>query len=166
MITGILSLILAVWAQPATDRTVGSWLVWEVTDPVDDSRRAGAAASGVGGRLRVKCDAAGEGIYVELKTVEYLGESIRRSDDLGRRVMVRFDNDPAVPLQWNYGADYALLQPGAEADTFLTRLRTASRLIVRAKTYQFEDVDIVFELTGSAEALEIVAAGCAPTSTQ
>ncbi len=136
-----------------------NWIDLSKIDPITDDRRGIAYVKAEDGEssLVLKCDEAGAGsVYVNVISRDYLGEGRSRS----RKLIYRFDAEPPVEDSWLYDKSYALnLAPAS----FVTSLRNAEKVAIRATTYDFGTVDMTFNVSGAAEAIDLVYSACGDT---
>lgn len=133
-------------AQDAKETKVGAWTVRTISDPITDQSRVIAALDGSGGSLVVKCDSPGpNSVYIHFIAGEYLGEG--RS---GRReVIQRFDDAAPVTNQWTHDGRAAILTNNREVASFVRSLIGATRVAIRARTFQFQEVTALFDVNSA-----------------
>lgn len=148
-------------AASANEKTVkvGNWDVITIQDPIDDSTRAVAILSGEGGSLAIKCDKPGQdSLYVQFVSKRYLGNL--RSSYSSRDFTYRIDADAPVTEGWAYEKSSALQFNRKFVYPLLDRLASASKVAVRASTYDYSTVDASFDLDGVAEAIAQTRSTC------
>jgi len=143
----------------------GAWQDVSKVDPITDVKRGivfvdSAPDSPVKGSIILKCDILAKGpsqVYASIVSAKYLG----RSDYYGRTAIWRIDDAKPVSESWSYDAEtFSNMKPAS----FVTALAGGKRMVVRATTYESQNVDMAFDVEGAAEAIKLVYATCGDKS--
>lgn len=138
--------------EPATDAAAGdAWQFEVVVDPITDAKRGMASVQGDGGLLVVKCDSGRRDMYVHLISKTYLGGRGGSWDS--RNLTYRIDSEAPVTRRWMHnGSEAALFR--ADAQPLIAELsRGSSRVVIRATTFEYQSVDMIFPLEGVMAAI-------------
>jgi hypothetical protein len=129
-----------------------------------DKVRARAFVRGTDGSLLgVKCDEPGpDSLYVQFISPKYLGGG--GGSGAFRGFMYRVDGGEPVQQEWFYDGNNAILSQsgGTKQKTLdmIHALASAHKIVVRAITFELENVDAAFDVPGAAAAIAHVAATC------
>ncbi|MFY3603296.1 hypothetical protein ACOTHZ_11260 [Achromobacter xylosoxidans] len=148
-------------AASATER-LGDWEVEEMVDKMDDTTRGVAVARSVGSpetALVIKCDAAGDGVYVHL-VGPYQGATAR---DRTRPFVYRVDKQAKTEEQWRYMKDGAVQFDNEKARRFARLIVNGKVLMVRQYSSDFTTTDFEFRIGGAKQALDRVFSICMDT---
>lgn len=162
----IISAVVALLAQQAhaQDRQteqVGAWEVVTISDPITDEGRVIGILGTGRAFLGVKCDEPGlDSIYIQFNSADYLGGRGVRS--AVRELTYRFDQGTPLTNGWRYNETYALQSDRARVSEFVALLSGASRVVMRATTYDYKQVTQVFEASpaDTRQVLRRVYEGC------
>ncbi|KWA10649.1 hypothetical protein [Burkholderia territorii] len=151
--------------QQAQDATAGSgWRFKTLKDAMTDKVRGIASlesrdGANTGAMLIFKCDEPGpNSVYVQISFGQYLGATHERSEM--RDVQYRIDNGAPERLTSEYDDKYVLVTDASDVKRFAGAVANGKRLIVRAKTYQYSEVDTEFDLSDAAAQIRRVAETC------
>lgn len=165
----------ALASTSSADATSGGWVYTETVDPVTDARRGFATLGGDDtGAVIIKCDKNGPGsVYImAIPPGAYLGPS---SGD--RKVIVRFDDEPAREDNWRYSSDYISKASqqvidsvfrgrtpswdmGATVNELAPSFSRARKIVLRAYDYREVPSDIVLSSDGNGDPVRRVYATC------
>ncbi|MCA7945082.1 hypothetical protein [Burkholderia vietnamiensis] len=142
-----------------------SWQFKTLKDAMTDKVRgiasleSGADTDSV---LIFKCDEPGtNSVYVQLSFGQYLGAT-RDRDEL-RDVQYRVDGSAPARLISDYSDKYLIVTDENDVKRFAGAVANGKRLVVRAKTYQYSEVDAEFDLRDAATQIRRVAETCKAT---
>jgi hypothetical protein len=143
------------------------WRFDENVDPITDVRRPIIVLdNSTGDAIVLKCDSHGlRQVYAQIIAHSYLGGSGARSTS--RQITYRFDSLPPVNDSWTYDGRWAAsggTSLGGKFPEFIRGLSASSKVAFRAVTYDFDYVDMIFDSTGSDEAIRKVFADCGDQS--
>lgn len=142
-------------AKPAA--TAGAWKVTRKTDPVTDARYVTASTSGpairVGGIARVPELGLRRGTN-GLEVLFTLGGEGANFPRAGAVVALRLDDAPAEETTWGASEDRSVLFYRGDASELSRRLRSSSRLILRASTTLGHTATATFDLSGLRDVWE------------
>lgn len=154
--------------QQAQDATVESgWRFKTLKDAMTDKVRGIASlesrdGANTGALLIFKCDEPGaNSIYVQVSFGQYLGATHERSGM--RDMQYRIDDGAPGRLTSEYGDKYLIVTEASDVRRFAAALANGKRLVVRAKTYQYSEVDTEFDLSDAAAQIRRVAETCKAT---
>lgn len=137
--------------RPAKPAAAGAWKITRRTDPVTDARFVTASTTGatisVGGIMRRPEFALRRGPD-GLEALFSLGGEGANFPRAGAVVALRLDDAPAEETTWGASEDRSVLFYHGDADELARRLRSASRLIVRASTTLGHTATATFDLAG------------------
>lgn len=131
-----------------------------IIDPISDAVRAFATIRHEGHRLVVACEPARfSGYRITVHSRRWLA---RGNIFTGERPLVyRFDRNAPVRHMWDVSDRRATLL-GSDADAaFLRDLRSAERLVVRARDIENHRFDMIFPLAGVEAAVDEAFSACA-----
>jgi len=130
-----------------------------VRDPINDRIRASAIVRDDGNRLVVSCS---PGQYDGRRVVFHSRRWLARGHILSgaRPLVYRFDSDPPRRMLWATDRRHATLSSGRRVASFLARLATAERLVIRARDMEGRRFDTVFRLKDVGPALDRALAAC------
>lgn len=123
----------------------GAWNLKTITDPITDIDRVILSAKSENALLAFKCDRHGNGrVYAQFISREYLGS--------GKRPLIyRVDDGEPLESEWEYDTRSAILW---DEQAFASVLAGGSKAVIRAHSIGGGQVDAVFDITGSTEAIE------------
>lgn len=128
-------------------------------DQINDRIRATATLRQGGNRLVVICEPGNEdGPRITLNSRRWLARGHLLSGR--RRITYRFDNQPPRRMFWEIDDRRATLTRDARVASFLSDLRTARRLVIRARDMEKRRFDTVFDLHGAGPAVERLIHAC------
>lgn len=137
--------------RPAKPVASSAWKVTRRTDPVTDARFVTARTTGamisVGGIMRRPEFALRRGPD-GLEALFSLGGEGANFPRAGSVVTLRLDDAPAEETAWGPSEDRSVLFYHGDVDELARRLRSASRLIVRASTTLGHTATATFDLAG------------------
>ena len=143
--------------RPAKPAATSAWKVKRRTDPVTDARFVTASTTGamisVGGIMRRPEFALRRGPD-GIEALFSLGGEGANFPRAGSVVTLRLDDAPAEETAWGPSEDRSVLFYRGDADELARRLRSASRLIVRASTTLGHTATATFDLSGLRAAWE------------
>ncbi len=158
-LTGCVVVALALAAFAHADEMIpvgtGNWKLMEVVDVMTDQGRGIAAVDGVTGKsaLVVKCDtgahASGQ-MYISFISPEYLGEGRNGN----RQITVRFDSDAPYEIRASHDRSTASIFNRSDVTAFVKRMKVATKVAIRATSYDYKSVTEVFDITDGAEAID------------
>jgi hypothetical protein len=133
---------------------------WEFSnrvDPMTDVASFSASRRGDAGRISIDCKRGDRGsVTVLVGSDRFLG-----SNRVGMRELTyRLDQSSAVEGRWAYSGQAAMLTNTEQAAALLMPMMRASRLLVRMYAYDGSSVDILFDVTGTAEVVRQLLANC------
>lgn len=138
------------------------WQFKTLKDAMTDKVRGIASlesSDGKQSRLVFKCDQPGaDSIYVQFIFGEYLGAT--RERDEFRNVQYRVDGATPDRLGSDYDDRSLIVTDPKDVKRFAADVASGKRLVVRAKTYKYTEVDAEFDIAGSAEQIRRVAEVC------
>ena len=138
-------------APAASSAAVGSWIVQDDTNPIDDTRTVVLAllsASGTNRRgspigLLLRCQSGETSLYINWR--DYLGSEAN--------VLLRVGDEEASTRRWSLSTDsQATFAPGNNRE-LIERLLTVDRLVAQVTPYSESPITAVFELAGIQEAI-------------
>lgn len=147
---------------------LAAWAFTQSTDPITDAKRGFASvASDDGSEIVIKCDRNGYGsVYVSIISSTFLGRPTR----YGSTVQMRFDSGDPRRREVNQHDNTATIADsqfyGREAmfnREFVMMVSKSRKLAVRATRYDGREVDMVFDVSGSGEAIDKVYHICGDT---
>ncbi|MGU7882090.1 hypothetical protein ACV22Y_19725 [Burkholderia sp. AW50-3] len=154
--------------QQTQDATAGSgWRFKTLTDAMTDKARGIASlesrdGANTGALLIFKCDEPGpNSVYVQISFGQYLGATHERS--AMRDMQYRIDGGVPERLTSEYDDKYLIVTDAKDVKRFATAVAKGKRLAVRAKTYQYSEVDTEFDLSDAATQIRHVAETCKAT---
>lgn len=137
--------------RPAKPALSSAWKVTRRNDPVTDARFVTASTTGatisVGGIMRRPEFALRRGPD-GLEALFSLGGEGANFPRAGAVVALRLDDAPAEETTWGASEDRSVLFYHGDADELARRLRSSSRLIVRASTTLGHTATATFDLSG------------------
>jgi len=137
--------------RPAKPAASSAWKVTRRTDPVTDARFVTARTTGamisVGGIMRLPEFALRRGPD-GVEALFSLGGEGANFPRAGSVVTLRLDDAPAEETAWGPSEDRSVLFYRGDAEELARRLRSASRLIVRASTTLGHAATATFDLAG------------------
>lgn len=137
--------------RPAKPAASSAWKVTRRTDPVTDALFVTASTTGamisVGGIMRRPEFALRRGPN-GIEALFSLGGEGANFPRAGSVVTLRLDDAPAEETAWGPSEDRSVLFYRGDADELARRLRSASRLIVRASTTLGHTATATFDLSG------------------
>ena len=153
-----LALAVASGAAAATTK-IGSWTVEETSDAFTDVGAGIAWVDASAGRLAIKCDRPGKNsVYVLVSpdhSLGFFGTTIEY-----RTTLLRFDQGTTISQQWNYYQDHGYSDRGAPARAITERARDAKQLKVRLLDFEEAPTDLIFDVSGAADAIAMVRQWC------
>lgn len=143
--------------RPAKPAASSAWKVTRRTDPVTDARFATASTTGamisVGGIMRRPEFALRRGPD-GLEALFSLGSEGANFPRAGSVVTLRLDDAPAEETAWGPSEDRSVLFYHGDAAELSRRLRSSSRLILRASTTLGHTATATFDLAGLRDVWE------------
>ena len=156
--TALLGVIVAAPARAA-------WTFKVETNPMTDAKRGVSLLIGDAGGLAVKCDENGPGtLYLAFISTQYLGGEGWRKN---RSVRYRIDKSEPMSIIANHDGSAASVfdvAPASEGGMFLSRLIDSHELVVQLTDFQNHLITIVFDTTGTREAVEKTSSACGDTN--
>ena len=148
-------------AQEGVVQIAPDWQFWSATDKITDMTRGFARAqSGNGGILIVKCDGTGDNeIYAQFIFDKFIGSGAQPS----RPITYRADGGTPQIVAAMEDKNYAAIFSTSFA-RFANDIASAKKLVVRATTFEGEDVDAELRINGAAIAIHAVAQACGTKS--
>ncbi|MBL3963090.1 hypothetical protein H3O04_11325 [Burkholderia sp. KCJ3K979] len=154
--------------QHPQDAAAGSgWHFRTLKDAMTDKVRGIASlesrdGASTGALLIFKCDQPGaDSVYVQISFGQYLGATHERNET--RDVQYRVDGGAAQRLTSEYDDKYLIVTDASDVKRFAAAVANGKRLLVRAKTYQYSEVDTEFDLSDAAAQIRRVAETCKAT---
>ncbi|KVS62657.1 hypothetical protein [Burkholderia cepacia] len=154
--------------QQTQNTTAGSgWRFKTLKDAMTDKVRGIASldsrdGANTGALLIFKCDEPGpNSVYVQISFGQYLGATHERSET--RDMQYRIDGGAPERLTSEYGDKYLIVTDARDVKRFAAAVANGKRLVVRAKTYQYSEVDTEFDLSDAAMQIGRVAETCKAT---
>ena len=128
-------------------------------DLINDRVRATATLRQGGNRLVVVCETGNEdGPRITFNSRRWLARGHLLS---GRRKLTyRFDNHPPRRMFWEIDDRRATLNRDVRVAAFLHDLRSARRVVIRARDMEKRRFDAVFDLNGAGPAVDRVLQAC------
>ncbi|WP_176307887.1 hypothetical protein [Burkholderia ambifaria] len=154
--------------QQAQGAAAGSgWHFRTLKDAMTDKVRGIASlesrdGANTGALLIFKCDEPGpNSVYVQISFGQYLGATHERSET--RDMQYRIDGGAPERLTSEYDDKYLIVTDASGVKRFAAAVANGKRLVVRAKTYQYSEVDTEFDLSDAAAQIRRVAEACKAT---
>ncbi|CAI8939644.1 hypothetical protein [Burkholderia ambifaria] len=154
--------------QQAQDTAAGSrWRFKTLKDAMTDKVRGIASLESrdgarTGALLIFKCDVPGaNSVYVQISFDQYLGATHERS--AMRDMQYRIDGGAPERLTSEYDDKDLIVIGASDVKRFAGAVANGKRLVVRAMTYQYSDVDTEFDLSDAAAQIRRVAETCKAT---
>ncbi|CAN0626342.1 protein of unknown function [Burkholderia multivorans] len=117
------------------------------------------SSDGKNSLLIFKCDEPGTySIYVHISFEQYPGSTHDR--DEFRDVQYRIDGGNPARLRSRCDDKCLIVTNAADVKRFAAAVASGKHLVVRAKTYQYREVDAAFDLGNAAEQIRHVVAVC------
>lgn len=155
--TAILTDAPTIGSQKELQKNGTGWEISTKNDPMTDSVSASALKRGDAGLISIDCKHGDRGsITVLVGSDKALGSSRIAL----RKLMYRFDSEPAVERTWTYSGQAAMLTNSEQSVDLLVPMMKAKRLLIRMYAYDGTSYDLSFDATGTAEAVRDIMSKC------
>lgn len=132
------------------------WRLTESVDPITDRTVAMATVDQGKGRLGIGCTIGSQG---KIGVVAVFPRYLARTGEVAG-VDVRFDTDPAYRVSALFNQAQVQIRPAKVAEEFVSKLRSARRVVLQTDSYEGQTYSVIFTLPESSAALDRVIAGC------
>lgn len=146
----------AVFAQEA--ERIGSWEFVVETDEITNQASARILNKVGRAALRFQCDYAGpDSVYAAYFAPRYLGAL---NNDSKREVRYQVDDRNPVTVLWSHRSIVAFDQRRESTRPLTAAIAAGRSVVIRASTYDYEQVETRFSLDGTQTALDRLYQAC------